>query len=241
MVMHPGPMNRGLEISARAADSSRSTVLEQVANGVSIRMAVLYSLLSRIGGRMRSRTPAHRRARPCPTAPIEPTSSSRTVSFVDAAPKARLGSTSPRPAGAPGPRRPPHPPARAGLRAERDRAHRFARCCRQAASAASSRWPTPCRCRTPRSVVEQVQALGERAGYATVRPIGAVTAGLAGERLSEIGAMAQSRAAVRVFSDDGKCVARPAAHAPGARVREHVRRRRSRSTRRSRGSPPARS
>jgi aspartate carbamoyltransferase catalytic subunit len=46
MVMHPGPMNRGLEISANAADSSRSTVLEQVANGVSIRMAVLYLLLS---------------------------------------------------------------------------------------------------------------------------------------------------------------------------------------------------
>jgi len=55
-------------------------------------------------------------------------------------------------------------------------------------------------------VVEQVQALGQAAGYATVRPIGAVTVGLAGERLSEIGAMAQSRAAVRVFSDDGKCV-----------------------------------
>lgn len=55
-------------------------------------------------------------------------------------------------------------------------------------------------------VVEQVQALGERHGYVTVRPIGAVTAGLAGERLSEIGAMAQSRAQVRVFSDDGNCV-----------------------------------
>ncbi len=55
-------------------------------------------------------------------------------------------------------------------------------------------------------VVEQVQALGDAAGYATVRPIGAVTEDLAGERLSEIGAMAQSRAAVRVFSDDGKCV-----------------------------------
>ncbi|WP_291047016.1 amidohydrolase family protein, partial [Herbiconiux sp.] len=55
-------------------------------------------------------------------------------------------------------------------------------------------------------VVEQVQALGRAAGYATVRPIGAVTVGLAGERLSEIGAMAQSRAGVRVFSDDGKCV-----------------------------------
>ena len=55
-------------------------------------------------------------------------------------------------------------------------------------------------------VVEQVQALGQAAGYATVRPIGAVTADLAGERLSEIGAMAQSRAGVTVFSDDGKCV-----------------------------------
>lgn len=55
-------------------------------------------------------------------------------------------------------------------------------------------------------VVEQVQSLGDDAGYATVRPIGAVTEDLAGERLSEIGAMAQSRAAVRVFSDDGKCV-----------------------------------
>ena len=55
-------------------------------------------------------------------------------------------------------------------------------------------------------VVEQVQSLGDAHGYATVRPIGAVTEGLAGEKLSEIGAMANSRAAVRVFSDDGKCV-----------------------------------
>lgn len=55
-------------------------------------------------------------------------------------------------------------------------------------------------------VVEQVQSLGDSAGYVTVRPIGAVTVGLAGERLSAIGAMANSRAAVRVFSDDGKCV-----------------------------------
>ncbi|MGO3884878.1 MAG: aspartate carbamoyltransferase catalytic subunit [Mycetocola sp.] len=49
IVMHPGPMNRGLEISARAADDPRSTVLEQVANGVSIRMAALYLLLSGAG------------------------------------------------------------------------------------------------------------------------------------------------------------------------------------------------
>jgi aspartate carbamoyltransferase catalytic subunit len=46
VVMHPGPMNRGLEISADAADSARSTIVEQVANGVAVRMAVLYLLLS---------------------------------------------------------------------------------------------------------------------------------------------------------------------------------------------------
>jgi aspartate carbamoyltransferase catalytic subunit len=46
VVMHPGPMNRGFEISADAADSERSTVVEQVANGVAVRMAVLYLLLA---------------------------------------------------------------------------------------------------------------------------------------------------------------------------------------------------
>ncbi|UCR89589.1 aspartate carbamoyltransferase catalytic subunit [Mycetocola spongiae] len=46
IVMHPGPMNRGLEISSGAADSARSTVLEQVTHGVSVRMAALYLLLS---------------------------------------------------------------------------------------------------------------------------------------------------------------------------------------------------
>ena len=46
LLMHPGPMNRGLEIDALSADSKNSTVLEQVANGVSIRMAVLFQLMS---------------------------------------------------------------------------------------------------------------------------------------------------------------------------------------------------
>ncbi|MDQ2624933.1 MAG: aspartate carbamoyltransferase catalytic subunit [Actinomycetota bacterium] len=49
IVLHPGPMNRGLEISAAAADSPRSVIVEQVANGVAVRMAVLYLLLA--GGR----------------------------------------------------------------------------------------------------------------------------------------------------------------------------------------------
>jgi dihydroorotase len=58
-------------------------------------------------------------------------------------------------------------------------------------------------------VVEQVYALGQSAGYVDVFPIGAVTQGLQGENLSEIGAMADSRAKVRVFSDDGSCVFDP--------------------------------
>ena len=45
IVMHPGPMNRGMEIAAEVADSARSTIVTQVANGVSVRMAVLYLLL----------------------------------------------------------------------------------------------------------------------------------------------------------------------------------------------------
>ena len=45
LVLHPGPMNRGMEITAEVADSTNSVVIEQVANGVSVRMAVLYLLL----------------------------------------------------------------------------------------------------------------------------------------------------------------------------------------------------
>ncbi|HTU74397.1 MAG TPA: dihydroorotase [Trebonia sp.] len=58
-------------------------------------------------------------------------------------------------------------------------------------------------------VVEQVWRLGEQAGYVDVRPVGAVTIGLAGKNLAELGAMADSAARVRVFSDDGHCVADP--------------------------------
>jgi aspartate carbamoyltransferase catalytic subunit len=46
IVMHPGPMNRGLEITAEAADSVRSVIVEQVTNGISVRMAILYLLLA---------------------------------------------------------------------------------------------------------------------------------------------------------------------------------------------------
>ena len=58
-------------------------------------------------------------------------------------------------------------------------------------------------------VVEQVWRLGRDAGWADVHPVGAVTVGLAGDQLAEIRAMAESRAGVRMFSDDGKCVHDP--------------------------------
>jgi len=58
-------------------------------------------------------------------------------------------------------------------------------------------------------VVEQVFRLGQEAGYCDVFPIGAVTQGLKGEALAELGAMANSKAQVRIFSDDGKCVSDP--------------------------------
>ncbi|SEO95288.1 dihydroorotase [Trujillonella endophytica] len=59
-------------------------------------------------------------------------------------------------------------------------------------------------------VVEQVWRLGQEAGLVDVVPVGAVTVGLRGERLAELGAMADSAARVRVFSDDGICVSDPA-------------------------------
>ena len=58
-------------------------------------------------------------------------------------------------------------------------------------------------------VVEQVYRLGREAGLVDVQPVGAVTVGLRGEQLAELGAMASSAAAVRIFSDDGHCVADP--------------------------------
>ena len=58
-------------------------------------------------------------------------------------------------------------------------------------------------------VVEQVWRLGRESNLVDVQPIGAVTLGLAGERLAELGAMAESAARVRIFSDDGHCVSDP--------------------------------
>src|SRR3982751_4173144 len=70
--------------------------------------------------------------------------------------------------------------------------------------------PTPDPVADAAGVVEQVWRRGQEAGLVDVVPVGAVTVGLRGERLAELGAMADSAARVRVFSDDGSCVADPA-------------------------------
>ena len=73
---------------------------------------------------------------------------------------------------------------------------------RWAASPRCTRWPTPEPVADTAGVVEQVWRLGRGPAYCDVFPVGAVTVGLQGERLAELGAMADSAARVRVFSDD---------------------------------------
>jgi len=74
-----------------------------------------------------------------------------------------------------------------------------------AVHAMANTWPV----QDTAGVVEQVRALGLAAGYVDVVPVGAVTVGLDGKQLAELNAMASSKARVRVFSDDGKCVHDP--------------------------------
>ena len=217
--MHPGPMNRGMEIAAEVADSRAAH--------------------DRRAGRQRRDRPdgravpaARRRGGACGDAGDLPdherawlikgaahrsaasrrTSCSRTGSSPRSAPDltrrrgvARRG----RPGRAARPGRPAHPPARAGPGGRRDgrdrhpgrrarRVHRRARDGQHRAGRRHRRRGRAGLAARPR-------------GRATcdVRPVGAVTVGLAGEQLAELGAMADSAARVRVFSDDGYCVADP--------------------------------
>jgi dihydroorotase len=112
------------------------------------------------------------------------------------------------------------PAARTPRRSRPARGGRGAR----AASPPCTPWPTPTRWPTPpASSSRSGGSAGGRPGRR--RPVGAVTVGLGGEQLAELGAMADSAAAVRVFSDDGNCVSRRRAHAPRPGVRQGVRRR----------------
>ena len=198
----------------------RSVIVEQVANGVAVRMAVLYLLL---GGTDRATADRRRgatavtdyliRARPILGGDADRHAASRTACIAESAPSAR----------------------RRGRRG-RSTPTGWSRCpawstCTPTCASRAARTPRRCETGTRAAalggftavhamantdpvadtagVVEQVWRLGREAGYCDVYPVGAVTVGLAGERLAELGAMADSAARVRVFSDDGKCVSDP--------------------------------
>ena len=107
--------------------------------------------------------------------------------------------------GAAGPRRSAHAPARARPRGRRDGRDRHAGCGPGGYTAVHAMANTD-PVADSAGVVEQVWLAGRDAGHCDVHPVGAVSVGLRGEQLAELGAMADSHARVRVFSDDGKCV-----------------------------------
>ena len=214
--MHPGPMNRGMEIAAEVADSARSTIVEQVTNGVSVRMAVLYLLLSAgrpasdDGGvptsehvRREGRPAARRRAPPtwCSSDGVVASSPAPGCSRAGAEVRRRR-----RAGRAAGPGRPAHPPARARPRGRRDRRDRHrGRRARRLHRGARDGQHRPGRRHRRRG----------RAGLAA-RPRGRALRRAARSARSPSGWRASgwpssarwpTRAArVRVFSDDGHCV-----------------------------------
>ncbi len=225
LIMHPGPMNRGLEIAGVAADDPRSTVVEQVANGVSVRMAVLYLALtggrrpSRIGRRAARRSTRRRPSHDRPPHPRRAAGRRHACRHPPGGTTRHRGRVRSRHGRCHGRRcgRSDRPPGLVDLHTHlREPGGEESETVRTGSRAAAAGGFTAVNAMANSNpvadtagVVEQVQALGDDAGYVTVRPIGAVSQGLQGTHLSEIGAMATSRARVRVFSDDGSCVADP--------------------------------
>ena len=215
VICHPGPMNRGLEIAADAADAARSLVLDQVSAGVAVRMSVLYHLLagedaerrrgSQCGAEPAVTKECHEHRDDSLVKGADPPSGRRgpagraTASIVEVGPVVR----SPRRRGHR--RRRPGRCCPAWSTCTPTCASRAARTPRpspparprppSAASPRSSPWPTPPRSPTPPRRPSGSLDLGPRAGLVDVQPVGAVTKGLAGEELAELGLMARSRAA----------------------------------------------
>ena len=201
-------MNRGMEITPEVADSARSTIVEQVANGVSVRMAVLYLLLG--GHRPVTRVPDQ--GRRASSAASRPTCCCATASSPRSA-RAGRGRT-PRSIDADGLVALPglvdlHTHLREPGREDAETVESGSRAAALGGYTAVCAMANTSPVADTAGVVEQVWRLGREAGLVDVQPIGAVTVGLAGERLAELGAMADSAARVRIFSDDGHCVADP--------------------------------
>ena len=198
-------MNRGMEIAPEVADSARSTIVEQVANGVSVRMAVLYLLLGRQGvtsvpvrgisvARRRADRPAAARRRDRRDRPA--TAEGRRADRRRGWSRCPASSTCTPTCASRAARTPrPSSPAR-GRR-------------RSAATPRSARWRTPRRSPTRPASWSRCGGSAARPAWSTCSRSARSPSASAGEQLAELGAMADSAARVRIFSDDGHCVADP--------------------------------
>ena len=225
IVMHPGPMVRGMEITADVADSDRSVIVEQVTNGVAVRMAVLYLLL---GGS----EPAVGTSEPVETVePVETSGGPRMTSYLIKGARILGGEPTDlllqqgrvsldgdwdeqgdhETIDATGLIALPglvdlHTHLREPGREDAETVLTGTQAAAMGGFTAVHAMANTDPVADTAGVVEQVWRLGREGGYCDVYPVGAVTVGLAGERLAELGAMADSAARVRVFSDDGHCV-----------------------------------
>ena len=212
IVMHPGPMNRGLEISADAADSPRAVIVEQVANGVAVRMAVLYLLLA--GER---RGMGHDATCCEGSSPLggQPTDLLLDDGRIAASGREARGAAGATVVDGDGLVALPglvdlHTHLREPGRedAETVETRHPGRGARRA-TPRSMRWRTPPRSPTPPASSSRSGASDAMPGGRTCTRSGRSASASPGEQLAELGAMAHSAARVRVFSDDGHCVHDP--------------------------------
>ena len=206
-VLHPGPMNRGLEISSAAADGAAlGGARPGAGRGRGAHGGALP--IARRRGRggdgmsalLRGRRSARRQG--APTCSID----GGVIAEVGAKLSGDREIDARRTGAAARPRRPAHAPARARAARTPRRSSPAPRAAALGGFTAVHAMANTDPVADTAEIVEQVHRLGARPGLVDVRPVGAVSKGLAGETLAEIGNMARSRAAVRIFSDDGQCV-----------------------------------
>ena len=215
IVLHPGPMNRGMEISAEVADSTRSVIVEQVTNGVADpdgrplsaavrkqrtnldrgahRMtAYLITGAKILGGEVADLLHRQRRDRCDRHQPRDARGRAETIDANGLIALPGLVDL--------------HTHLREPGREDAETVLTGTRAAAIGGFTAVFAMANTDPVADTAGVVEQVWRLGREAGYADVFPIGAVTVGRQGTQLAELGAMADSAARVRVFSDDGDCV-----------------------------------
>ena len=192
VVLHPGPMLRGMEIASSVADSSQSAVLQQVSNGVHVRMAVLFHLLVGAGARRRS---AHERRGVLIRGvrlygegdPVDVLVADGQIAEIGAGPgrprRRRRRSTPP--ARSCCPASSTCTPTCASPAASTPRTSKPVRLQRlSAATPRCSRWPTPIPVADSPVVTDHVWHRGQQVGLVDVHPVGAVTVGPGRQRSS---------------------------------------------------------